>query len=767
MTMIPFQLMNYILMNYIGYICKRNLVLLCISLFCSLFINAQPSVKLDIDWENFMERHDMVWDILPEQWYDAAYMGNGMLGLMIYREANKNCLRLETGNCSVRDHRKTGNKMISSSRLLTGHFELCPVGQITGGTMRLNLWNAETDVTLNTTKGKIKLRCLVHSDRMVAVFAATTEGDESGFTWQWIPASADSPRIQFGHWVKRPADYVSSPAPVVSKSSDGGLSVQRLYAGGETSVCWRETHEHGKRLLWMNISHSYPSLDATETSQREVASAINTGYKKLIKSHRQWWHSYYQKSFVTLDDGVKENFYWIQMYKLASATRADRALIDCTGPWLTVTPWPEAWWNLNVQLTYWPLNASNHLDLAQSLENAIYNNVANLRLNIPEPYRKDALGIGRCSSGDCLSDVIGVPGVSKDAEVGLLTWVCHNLWLIYRHKMDDDLLREKLYPILKGAVNYYLHFLRRESDGKLHLPETYSPEYGSAKDCNFDLALLRWGCQTLIQSAERLHIDEVLMPKWREVISDLTPVPIDSTGLMIGNNVPYAVSHRHFSHMLSVHPLHLLNGEQSADTISLIEKSLATWLSKADGHQGYTLTAASSISSYLGKGNDALYYLDGLFGKYLSVTTMYKESGPVIETPLSGVQCIFDMILQGWGGKIRVFPAMPDNWKNAAFHNLLTEGAFEVSAKRVNGKTLFVSVKSLAGEPCIVETDITQPSFKGKSSKEIARISEGVYQINLRKGETVTIYDTNASSELIIAPIKHETMNYYGRKQEN
>ncbi len=735
----------------------------CLSAFT---VTARTAVSLKVDWQQFLSRHDMVWEVLPEKWYEAAYMGNGMLGLMVYREPGKNFLRLETGNCSVRDHRKTGNKMISSSRLLTGHFELHPVGQIIGGTMRLSLWNAETYVTLNTTKGKIKLNCLVHSDRMVVVCSATTEGDENKFTWHWVPASADSPRIQFGHWVKRPSDYVSSPTPVITSDKEGGLSVQRLLAGGETAVCWKETRNHGKRLLWMNISHSYPAMNAAETSQHEVAAAIDNGYDSLVKSHRQWWHSYYPKSFVTLDDGVKENFYWIQMYKLASATRADRALIDCTGPWLTVTPWPEAWWNLNVQLTYWPLNASNHLDLAQSLENAIYNNVENLRLNVPEPYRKDALGIGRYSPDDCLSDVIGVPGVSKEAEVGLLTWVCHSLWLIYRHKMDDGLLREKLYPILKGAVNYYLHFLRRESDGKLHLPITYSPEYGSAEDCNFDLALLRWGCQTLIQSAERLHIDDALLPKWKEVVSDLTPAPVDSTGLMIGRNVPYAVSHRHFSHMLSVHPLHLLNGEQGADTEALIEKSLATWLSKAEGHQGYTLTAASSISSYLGKGNDALHYLDGLFGRYLSTTTMYKEAGPVIETPLSGAQCMFDMMLQSWGGKIKVFPAMPDKWQDAAFYHLRTEGAFEVSAKREKGKTAFVSIKSLAGEPCVVVTDIVRPSFKGKASKDVIRLSEGVYRINLEKGEEVTIYAAGTSSVPVMAPVEHETVNHYGKKQD-
>ena len=83
---------------------------------------------------------------------------------------------------------------------------------------------------------------------------------------------------------------------------------------------------------------------------------------------------------------------------------------------------------------------------------------------------------------------MGIPGVSEAAEVGNLTWACHNLWLIYRHRMDDALLRNKLFPLLRGAVNYYLHFLKEEADGRLHLPTTFSPEYGSAADCHYDLA---------------------------------------------------------------------------------------------------------------------------------------------------------------------------------------------------------------------------------------------------------------------------------------
>lgn len=152
---------------------------------------------------------------------------------------------------------------------------------------------------------------------------------------------------------------------------------------------------HGKkpelkneRTYWITVTHSYPEATAEKDAAQILDKALATGTGKLQKQHRTWWNHYYPSSFLTLPDGMKENFYWIQMYKLASATRGDRALIDNTGPWLTVTPWPNAWWNLNVQLTYWALNASNHLDLAASLENAIYNNIENLKKTYRKPIAK-------------------------------------------------------------------------------------------------------------------------------------------------------------------------------------------------------------------------------------------------------------------------------------------------------------------------------------------------------------------------------------------
>lgn len=246
-------------------------------------------------------------------------------------------------------------------------------------------------------------------------------------------------------------------------------------------------------------------------------------------------------------------------------------------------------------------------------------------------------------------------------------------------------------------------------------------------------------------------------------MDNLTPYPMDENGLLIGKDTPYAFSHRHYSHLLSIYPLYLINKEQPNNT-RLIEKSLAFWQSKPKALLGYSCTGASSISSAIGKGNEALSYLNKLFGKFLSSTTMYKESGPVIETPLSGAQCIHDMLIQSWGGKLRIFPALPDVWKDVCFSGLRTEGAFKVSANRKNGKTLFIHIKSLAGEPCIVTTDIVNPIFKGKRAFTVQTTNNGTYQIDLKKGEEVFIYPQGQIPDFIISPIPPVSKNHFGLK---
>jgi hypothetical protein len=122
------------------------------------------------------------------------------------------------------------------------------------------------------------------------------------------------------------------------------------------------------------------------------------------------------------------------------------------------------------------------------------------------------------------------------------------------------------------------------------------------------------------------------------------------------------------------------------------------------------------------------------------------------------------MLIQDWGGIIRVFPAMPTTWKDASFHNLRTEGAFLVSAVRKGGKTQFIRIKSLEGEPCKIKSDFTdEVKLIGPESATIRRI-DGLIEVNLKKGEEAVLFTGKMPGSFVISalPSKREAINSWG-----
>jgi alpha-L-fucosidase 2 len=84
--------------------------------------------------------------------------------------------------------------------------------------------------------------------------------------------------------------------------------------------------------------------------------------------------------------------------------------------------------------------------------------------------------------------------------------------------------------LLRRSINLYRHLLFTGDDGKLHLPPTFSPETGNTSDCNFDLALLKWGCTRLIEICRILEIDDPLIPEWERIRNQLADYPVDENG---------------------------------------------------------------------------------------------------------------------------------------------------------------------------------------------------------------------------------------------
>jgi alpha-L-fucosidase 2 len=57
----------------------------------------------------------------------------------------------------------------------------------------------------------------------------------------------------------------------------------------------------------------------------------------------------------------------------------------------------------------------------------------------------------------------------------------------------------------------------------------------------------------------------------------------------------------------------------------------------------------------------------------------------------AGIQ---EMLMQSHTGVIRLFPAIPDSWKDVTFHQLRAAGAFQVSARMEEGKVRTIEIES-------------------------------------------------------------------------
>jgi hypothetical protein len=115
---------------------------------------------------------------------------------------------------------------------------------------------------------------------------------------------------------------------------------------------------------------------------------------------------------------------------------------------------------------------------------------------------------------------------------------------------------------------------------------------------------------------------------------------------------------------------------------------------------------------------------------------------------------------------------VPNEWKDAAFHKLLAEGAFEVSALRRGGKTRFVQLTSRAGAPCRIHTSLEEPVIASgkrafKLTAETDRNGQRISTIDLRKGETVLLMSASeklSPDNLVIEPVaaQEDRLNFYG-----
>ena len=325
-------------------------------LLCASAAIAGPSkpVTLGIDWEVLLGRSSLVYSWTanqtgPQAWTQSLFGGNGGLGFMIYQPAGfvENSLRLSLGRMDVYDDRTAalcgasqppcdafqGNFAIDTPRLPIGYVVLDFGSALVSAVGVVDLWDGVVSGNVTTNAGVLSFRVYGLMDWR-ATDAIVIETAVLAGSGAWNVSFVPSPAVST--WADE--TYVYSPAVDCHGDAASGTlvctQIHLLNTSHSTAVQTRSNGGAGQ-VTYVSISpvlSDSASSDAYASAQ--VAAASQLGPAALLATTRAWWHTFWPAGgAVTLNDTVLESFYYIQLYKFATATQAGRAVHDLEGPW--------------------------------------------------------------------------------------------------------------------------------------------------------------------------------------------------------------------------------------------------------------------------------------------------------------------------------------------------------------------------------------------------------------------------------------------------
>ncbi len=273
-------------------------------------------------------------------------------------------------------------------------------------------------------------------------------------------------------------------------------------------------------------------------------------------------------------------------YQLICSSRNGDLPANLQGIWADEiqTPW-NGDWHLNAQqMIYWLAEKGNLSDChVPYLE---------LTRELVEPGKKTAMAYygARGWLAHTCTNPWGFTSPCEDAAWGSTTgspaWQCHHLWEHYLYTQDEAYLK-RAYPVMKGAMQFYLDMLVEDEQGRLITSPSSSPENAfldeEGRRCSlcegpaYDRELILALADSCIQAQYVLKDDEAFAAELIEKRSKLAPVEIASDGRIMewGKEYPEALPHhRHLSHLWGVYPGSLISVEDTPELAQAAHKSL-------------------------------------------------------------------------------------------------------------------------------------------------------------------------------------------------
>jgi len=721
------------------------------------------SLCLQQELQGAPSEYDLAWtNSMPVDFWDGAFIGDGLQGGLITKDpANANGMRVLLSHNNAYANYVVPDPPVpvgwhANQKVFCGNIIIHPKGTPTYRTMRMRIVDGEVTGDFTTDQGAISWKVISDRKNLAFVAELVGTGGESnavlGVREEW------GVNPVFYHKNLNPSNYPDHvpPRPALSSSGQTNFITNLMKTDGANVIAYTVTSvSTNRQVLFLAIGAADGANTATAAATAKaqaslrLAAALAEGYDAICLRHRQWWNDYMQLSSIKIPNAYWEKFWHIQMYKFACCANGDLAgTIDTQGVWLYKGIWAAVWWNLNIQLAYFPMFSGNRLETGKMYIN-----------NLNSVYQSGALHANAVGDGGAPGISIGRAGkpdgnAAWGSEWGNMPWLLQLYWKYYKYSGDDSIGRD-LFPMLKDNALFLKSKLTKLGDGKYHFTaQTRSPEYDVSgddlfADVNYSLMGASWVFKTLLELNRELGMNAspAELANWQEWHDNLLPFPQSPRGYDVAAGVPFDRGHRHYSHLMAIYPYHLLDPSASSGNYSLANTSITNWysLTLGSGYAGFTFMGAASLFATIGQGTSALNALNQAVSRNLfSTNTMYREAGmTTIETPMSGVESINYMLLQSWNDTIRLYPAVPAAWTNMQFSNLRAQGAFLVSADYHSGMVTNVTIFSEKGKLCAIQSPWTNRAIEVRENDvtPVKLIRNGnIFNFTTKTGTTYSIH---------------------------
>ena len=692
-------------------------------------------------------QHDLLFDFVPDSYFEGLPLGNGELGAMLWFEEDRMVLSLDRAD--IWEHRAdqslepgmdfatvlrqtregsydTSRRLFDKNRPLDRVWgNKLPVGRVewqlpstpVAFGARLYIHDAEFSATVRLERGELVVAGYLHATKNLIALEVKVSGLALPVP-QPRAQCLDEPsrKIYRDAWKYPEPDYGEQGADrcttqVYGRDEKYGVFARHQTRGGATGRC----------EITVVTGGTGDDLLRQAADDMERLAAI--GDDELIRGHRQWWQKFWSRSQLSVPDAALERLWYTELYKLGCNARQDGHPMSIMGVWNPDWRIPPCYGdlhhNLETQMNYWPIFGSNHLELAQPLYDLLVQELPRFEESCRTFFGWD--GAYLPANMDNIGQGVGFMWFPWNLQVGVGAWLAQHFWWHYLYSGDEEFLQDKAWPFMEAVGRFWLGFLEEEEDGQLHVPLSFSPEYDDVvrkgRDSAFDLALVRFLFTTIIEAAARLKMDGSVTAPYQEALAALAPLPIDETGIQVYAGKPLEVSHRHFSHLMAIHPLGILNVEGDDVDRALIDTSLSHLRQIGTGNwSGWSWAWMALIACRALRANTAhamlRFYTDHvILRNTLQVSVDWKKTGfytaehgliNTLEAGTGAAAAVMEMLLQSWGEKIRLFPCMPEEWREASFETMRAEGAFLVSAAYADGVTRWARIISKAGRRCKV-----------------------------------------------------------------